>query len=58
MVGSNSSVPVSGDALPAVRRGAREDCQFSSVLLIGAEVLPGKISVKVERPQRSEDVRP
>ena len=26
--------------------------------LIGAGVLPGKISVKVERPQRSEDVRP
>ena len=28
------------------------------VLPIGAEVLPWKIRVKVERPQRSEDVRP
>jgi hypothetical protein len=30
----------------------------SPVLLVGAKVLPGKIAVKVERPQRSEDVRP
>ena len=36
------------------------DATFGSspVLLIGAEVLPGKIAVKVERPKRSEDVRP
>jgi hypothetical protein len=32
--------------------------RVQSVLLIGAEVLPWKITVKVERPQRSEDVRP
>ena len=32
--------------------------RFSPFLLIGAGSLPGEITVKVERPQRSEDVRP
>jgi hypothetical protein len=38
--------------------GVRRPSRFRSALLIGAEFLPWKIRVKVERPQRSEDVRP
>jgi hypothetical protein len=40
------------------RTGRRRTSRVWSVIPIGAEVLPWKISVKVERPQRSEDVRP
>jgi hypothetical protein len=55
--------PPAPDLLTSRGAGCQRGCtpsgpDTSPALPIGAENLPGKISVKVERPQRSEDVRP
>jgi hypothetical protein len=43
--------------MPGSSAPPRKGWPSSPVLLMGAEVLPGKVRVKVDRPQRSEDGR-
>jgi hypothetical protein len=54
----SAKITVKRGAVPSISNNGEGTSRVWSVLPIGAEILPGKISVKVERPQRSEDVRP